>query len=57
MVKSMKLVEMTVTQFSNVLASDVPTPGGGSTAALAGALGATLIFVFHMEEKLEYRNF
>jgi formiminotetrahydrofolate cyclodeaminase len=33
---------MTVTQFANVLASDAPAPGGGSTAALAGALGAAL---------------
>jgi formiminotetrahydrofolate cyclodeaminase len=38
----MKLVEMTVTQFASVLASDAPAPGGGSTAALAGALGAAL---------------
>ena len=38
----MKLAEMTVTQFADVLASDAPTPGGGSTAALAGALGAAL---------------
>ena len=38
----MKLAEMTVTQFASVLASDAPAPGGGSTAALAGALGAAL---------------
>ena len=38
----MKLAEMNVTEFSNVLASDAPAPGGGSTAALAGALGAAL---------------
>ena len=38
----MKLAEMTVTQFADVLASDAPAPGGGSTAALAGALGAAL---------------
>ena len=38
----MKLAEMTVTQFANVLASDAPAPGGGSTAALAGSLGAAL---------------
>ena len=38
----MKLAEMNVTQFANVLASDAPAPGGGSTAALAGALGAAL---------------
>ena len=38
----MKLAEMNVTQFAQVLASDAPAPGGGSTAALAGALGAAL---------------
>ena len=38
----MKLAEMTVTQFADVLASDAPAPGGGSIAALAGALGAAL---------------
>lgn len=38
----MKLAEMTVTQFAQVLGSDAPAPGGGSTAALAGALGAAL---------------
>ena len=38
----MKMAEMNVTQFADVLASDAPAPGGGSTAALAGALGAAL---------------
>ena len=38
----MKLADMQVTQFCNVLASDAPAPGGGSTAALEGALGAAL---------------
>ena len=38
----MKLAEMQVTQFCDVLASDAPAPGGGSTAALEGALGAAL---------------
>lgn len=38
----MKLADMQVTQFCDVLASDAPTPGGGSTAALEGALGAAL---------------
>ena len=33
---------MQVTQFCDVLASDAPAPGGGSTAALEGALGAAL---------------
>ena len=38
----MKLAEMQVAQFCDVLASDAPAPGGGSTAALEGALGAAL---------------
>ncbi len=38
----MKLAELNVTEFANVLASDAPAPGGGSTAALEGALGAAL---------------
>lgn len=38
----MKLAEMKVTEFADVLASDAPAPGGGSTAALEGALGAAL---------------
>lgn len=38
----MKLNEMTLTQFSQVLASDAPAPGGGSAAALEGALGVAL---------------
>ena len=38
----MKLADMHVTQFCDVLASDAPAPGGGSTAALEGALGAAL---------------
>lgn len=38
----MKLAEMTVTQFADSLASDAPAPGGGSAAALMGALGAGL---------------
>ena len=36
----MKLADMQVTQFCDVLASDAPAPGGGSTAGLAGGLGA-----------------
>lgn len=38
----MKLAEMNVTRFADVLASDAPAPGGGSVAALEGALGAAL---------------
>lgn len=36
------LVSMTLTGFADELASDSPAPGGGSVAALAGALGAGL---------------
>ena len=39
----MKLVNMPIREFSEVLASKAPAPGGGSTAALGGALGAALI--------------
>lgn len=38
----MKLSDMQVTQFLQVTASDAPAPGGGSVAALEGALGAAL---------------
>ncbi len=38
----MKLADMTVTQFVDTVASDAPAPGGGSVAALAGAIGAAL---------------
>ena len=38
----MKLAEHTVNDFVNVLASDAPAPGGGSAAALIGAVGASL---------------
>lgn len=37
-----KLTGMTLRSFSNMLASDSPAPGGGSAAALVGALGAAL---------------
>jgi glutamate formiminotransferase/formiminotetrahydrofolate cyclodeaminase len=40
--KDTRLVSMTVTNFANETASDSPAPGGGSIAALAGALGASL---------------
>jgi len=39
----MKLVDKTILEFSGVLASSTPAPGGGSTAALVGALGAALV--------------
>ena len=38
----MKLVEMTVSQFADVMASDAPAPGGGSASALCGAIGSGL---------------
>ena len=38
----MKLVERSLHDFSDILASDAPAPGGGSAAALMGALGASL---------------
>ena len=38
----MKLVDMVVTQYLDVLKSDAPAPGGGSVSALAGAQGTGL---------------
>jgi formiminotetrahydrofolate cyclodeaminase len=38
----MKLTEKTLTQFLDELASNSPAPGGGSVAALSGALGCAL---------------
>lgn len=36
------LMDMTLREYSNLLASSEPAPGGGSTAALSGVLGADL---------------
>ena len=38
----MKLKDMTVTAFVDTVASDAPAPGGGSVAALMGAIGGAL---------------
>lgn len=38
----MKLAELKTEEFVDLLASDAPAPGGGSAAALEGALGAAL---------------
>jgi formiminotetrahydrofolate cyclodeaminase len=38
----MKLIEYEVKQFIQALASNEPAPGGGSAAALLGAIGAAL---------------
>ncbi len=40
--KMNQLTELTLTAFTEELASDSPAPGGGSAAAYAGALGASL---------------
>jgi formiminotetrahydrofolate cyclodeaminase len=37
------LVKLTLEEFGLVLGSDAPAPGGGSVAALSGALGAELV--------------
>ena len=39
----MNLADKTVTDFLDELASKAPAPGGGSVAALSGALGAALV--------------
>lgn len=38
----MKLTELTVKEFADVMGSDAPAPGGGSASALNGAIGAGL---------------
>lgn len=38
----MELTELTVRSFADLLGSNAPAPGGGSTAALEGALGSAL---------------
>ena len=40
---SENLTDQTVVQFLDALASSAPAPGGGSAAALSGALGAALV--------------
>jgi methenyltetrahydrofolate cyclohydrolase len=40
-----KLTELTVIELLESFASPAPTPGGGSAAALAGALGASLLMM------------
>ncbi len=37
------LIDETVTEFLDALASSAPAPGGGSVAALSGAMGAALV--------------
>lgn len=39
----MKLIDLTVTEFSNMVASNSPAPGGGSVSALASRLGTSLL--------------
>ncbi len=41
----MKLADLSVSGFSELLSSEAPAPGGGSAAALSGALGASLTAV------------
>ncbi|MHC5253246.1 cyclodeaminase/cyclohydrolase family protein [Listeria kieliensis] len=38
----MKLVDMGITEFVDVLGSDAPAPGGGSASALAASVGSAL---------------
>ncbi len=41
----MKLIDMQVKEYLDVLKSDAPAPGGGSVSALAGAQGAALFMM------------
>lgn len=41
----MKLIEMKVKEYLDVLKSDAPAPGGGSVSALAGAQGIGLVMM------------
>jgi formiminotetrahydrofolate cyclodeaminase len=41
--ESVSFIDTTVTDFLEALRSPQPTPGGGSAAALAGAMGASLL--------------
>lgn len=41
------LMDMTLREFDQLLASKAPAPGGGSTAALAGMLGASLTMMVY----------
>ena len=50
----MKLVDIKVTEFLDVLKSDAPAPGGGSVSALSGAQGCGL---FMMVADLKYKDF
>lgn len=38
-----KLVNLSLRAFDDLVAADVPAPGGGSAAALAGSVGASLV--------------
>ena len=40
-----KLIDLTVSDYLDVLKSDAPAPGGGSVSALAGAQGAGLLMM------------
>ena len=41
----MKLIDMKVTDYLDILKSDAPAPGGGSVSALAGAQGCALFMM------------
>ena len=48
----MKLVDLKVKEYLDILISDEPAPGGGSVSALAGAQGAALLSMVCDEEKV-----
>ncbi|MFA7576754.1 MAG: glutamate formimidoyltransferase [Candidatus Muiribacteriota bacterium] len=55
------LKDMKVTEFADELASDSPAPGGGSVAAMLGAMGAALAamvtnLTYYKKEYTEHKN-
>lgn len=57
----MKLVDMTIRNYLDVLASDAPAPGGGSVSALSAAQGAGLVMMvcdltIPKEKYLQYKD-
>src|SRR5262245_47377541 len=46
-----RFAELTVSDFLSALSNSTPTPGGGTAAAIAGAMGASLLLMVAGLEK------